>query len=71
MNIIHKHTKFTKDHAYIKNVLSQAMTLHAEGNFKELAHLYDELSGVCASLSAFAADNHHGVEDSDMQGYTI
>jgi len=71
MNLIHRRTKFMKDHMYIKNVLSQATKLFTDGDFKELAHLYDELSGVCASLSAMAADNHHGVEDSDTQGYSI
>lgn len=71
MNIIHKRINFTKDHLYIKNVLGQAMTLHATGNFKELAELYNEISGVCASLSAMASDNHHGIEDSDLHGYSL
>ena len=66
MKIIHKRTQFTKDHMYIRDVLSQAMRLHAVGNFNELAEVYNELAGVCASLSAMAFDNHHGIENADL-----
>ena len=71
MNIIHKRTKFTKEHMYIKNVLSQVMTMHADGNFKELAETYNEISAIAAYLCSMAADNHHQVEDSMCKGYSI
>ena len=63
MKSIHTKATFTRDIRYTREVLRQIERSIASGNWADVRDAANELAGTMATLSAFAEDNHEGIED--------
>ena len=61
--LIHSKSKIQSDLKYGREVIRQIEQAMKSGDWSDIAEAAQDLAGTFATISAYAEDNHQGIED--------